>query len=350
MVVCDEDYIIEDWDVTSYYPSLAIVNGFYPQHLGRDFCDIYKDMFEQRKGYAKGTTENAMLKLALNGVYGDSNNVWSPFFDPKYTMAITVNGQLLLCMLADVLVQHGVEVIQMNTDGLTVRYLRQSRLPVHQLFNNWEKRTGLQLERVEYRKMAIRDVNNYLAMAMDIDNNVKRKGAYDYHPGWHQDHSGLVIAMAAEAALLYGREVDDFIHNHHDIMDFMYRAKAPKSSWLEYGFKKVQRTSRYYVSTDGDILDKVMPPTGELGAWKRKNGITDQYYEAVLAEVGDQWDDRIHTKNRTKYEIRRTTYHQGYTVMLANDLCAMSFNDVNYDFYINEANKLVEPINGRKGT
>lgn len=44
--------------------------------------------------YAKGTPENAMLKLALNSVYGDSNNQYSVFYDPMYTMKITVNGQL----------------------------------------------------------------------------------------------------------------------------------------------------------------------------------------------------------------------------------------------------------------
>jgi hypothetical protein len=30
--------------------------------------------------------ESAMLKLALNGVYGDSNNVFSVFYDPLFTM------------------------------------------------------------------------------------------------------------------------------------------------------------------------------------------------------------------------------------------------------------------------
>jgi len=42
-----------------------------------------------------------MLKLALNGTFGDSNNIYSVFYDPQFTMAITVNGQLMLCMLAE---------------------------------------------------------------------------------------------------------------------------------------------------------------------------------------------------------------------------------------------------------
>jgi len=95
--------MIIDADVSSMYPNIAIQNRFYPEHLGVTFCNIYKDLYEQRKSHAKGTTENAMLKLALNGVYGDSNNKFSVFYDPKFTMSITLNGQLLLCLLAETL-------------------------------------------------------------------------------------------------------------------------------------------------------------------------------------------------------------------------------------------------------
>ncbi len=37
-----QEYVIIDADVASLYPSIAIVNGLYPQHLGPEFKDIYK--------------------------------------------------------------------------------------------------------------------------------------------------------------------------------------------------------------------------------------------------------------------------------------------------------------------
>ena len=49
VVESDAEHIIVDLDVTSYYPNLAITNGFYPAHLGREFVSIYKHLFEQRK-------------------------------------------------------------------------------------------------------------------------------------------------------------------------------------------------------------------------------------------------------------------------------------------------------------
>lgn len=96
VVESDDEHVIIDLDVTSYYPNLAITNGFHPEHLGKDFVAIYSNLFEQRKQYPKKSSESAMLKLALNGVYGDSNNKFSVFYDPLFTMSITLNGLSLI--------------------------------------------------------------------------------------------------------------------------------------------------------------------------------------------------------------------------------------------------------------
>jgi hypothetical protein len=50
--------------IESYYPSLAIANGLYPEHLGEAFVKVYADMKNDRTSFKKGTPENAMLKLA----------------------------------------------------------------------------------------------------------------------------------------------------------------------------------------------------------------------------------------------------------------------------------------------
>lgn len=164
VVESDNDGVVVDLDVSSYYPNLAIANRFFPAHLGQEFCDIYQYLYDQRKGYAKGTAENAMLKLALNGVYGDSNNRFSVFYDPLYTMTITLNGQLLLCVLAESLMTiPGLKLIQVNTDGLTVKVPHDQKALVDLARVAWEQRTGLELEEAIYKRMFIRDCNNYIA-------------------------------------------------------------------------------------------------------------------------------------------------------------------------------------------
>jgi hypothetical protein len=341
LIASDNDYIIEDWDVASYYPNLSIVNELYPEHLGSTFCKIYKDVYEQRKTYSKGTSENAMLKLALNGVYGDSNNKYSPFYDPQYTMSITINGQLLLCMLAEELFKvNELSLVQINTDGLSIKYHRELQPFVHSIMKKWEDLTGLTLESAEYNRMFIRDVNNYIAEY--IDGSVKRKGAYEYKMEWHQNHSALIVSKAAEQALLHGTDITEFIHNHDDVMDFMLRTKLPKKYRLNWGEETIQNISRYYVSTEGEILHKWMPAAGPVGTYKRANCLLDSYYKEILKEVGDEWDVRIHTKNKSKYEERTTGIHTGWTVQICNDLNGCTFTDINYEYYIKEAQKLVE--------
>lgn len=353
IVYSDDYWIVEDWDVASYYPNLAIANGLFPQHLGQTFCTIYKEVYEQRKGYAKGTAENAMLKLALNGVYGDSNNKYSPFFDPQYTMSITVNGQLLLCMLAEQLMKLSeLSMVQINTDGLTVRYPRHHQQWVHSVCQWWEQLTNLTLESAEYNRMFIRDVNNYIAEYSNGD--LKRKGAYEYKLGWHQNHSALVVPKAAEAALVHGTDIREFIRGvAHEIHDFFLRTKVPRSSSLEWGGEVISNIARYYISVEGKPLEKVMPPAGPVGEYKRANKLTDAYFNNVMAEIGPGvWDERIHTKNKSMYEIRRTGINTGWTVNVCNNLDSLLVPpdggspmwDLNHEWYIKEAEKLVKPL------
>lgn len=311
-----ENYVIVDLDVASFYPNLAISNELFPAHLGKQFCTIYKNVYDMRSSYPKGTPENAMLKLALNGVYGDSNNVYSPFYDPAYTMAITINGQLLLCMLAEELLKiPGLSMIQVNTDGLTVYVPRVFTGQVEQVRHAWEKLTRLQLEEAIYDVMFIRDVNNYIAV-YEGGKKVKRKGAYCHSVdlGWHQNHSMQVVAKAAEAALVHNKDIRDFITSHEDIHDFMLVTKVPRNSKLLWGDKQVQNITRYYVSTDGAPLTKVMPPLAKS------------------------------LKLNPDAPERRMSVCKGWLTTECNDMKRFNRATLNYDFYIKEAEKLVAPL------
>lgn len=344
IVRSDDEFVIIDLDVASYYPNLAIANNLYPEHLSAKFCEIYKDVYEQRKSHAKGTAANAMLKLALNGVYGDSNNVYSPFYDPQYTMSITINGQLLLCMLAEWLRDiPALTMIQINTDGLTVKLPRHQVSTLNALASAWEDLTGLTLEDVEYKAMYIRDVNNYIGEF--TDGSVKRKGAYEYKLAWHQNHSALVVPKAAEAALVHGTDVAQFIRDHADLYDFMLRAKVPRNNQLLFDGEQVQNTTRYHVANNGGQLVKVAPPTKgfEVGWFKKQNGISNAEYFKHDPLV---WNPDIHTKNRSQYAERRTNIESGWSVVVCNDMTDAQPDNINHDYYIEQAKKLVEPLRG----
>jgi hypothetical protein len=290
-------YLLRDADVSSMYPNLAIANRIYPEHLGEAFCDIYEGLYIQRKSYGKNTPENAMLKLALNGTYGKSNDKYSVFYDPKFTMQITINGQLSLLMLVDRLLKiNDIKLVQLNTDGVTVAMLRDTEDEYKQVCAQWEKDVGLQLEFVDYSKMYIRDVNNYIAVY--TDGKTKRKGAYQFEGlGWHQNQGGLVIPMAAEACMIKGIDVEEFIRNHKEKFDFMLRTKVPRSSKLimrmEDGTEvQQQNICRYYPSVNGGKLIKVMPPLeGKESIEDRELGIDTQWNVKTCNNIENfEWD------------------------------------------------------------
>jgi len=285
VVESDDEYAIIDLDVTSYYPNLAIVNEFHPEHLGKQFCSIYKHLFEQRKQYPKKSAENAMLKLALNGVYGDSNSEHSVFYDPQFTMSITLNGQLLLCLLAEALFEiEGIQLVQVNTDGLTVRVRRSDVLRVERVKADWQMRTKLQLEQALYKAMFVRDVNNYIGLFSD--GTTKRKGAYEWKADWHQNAGALVVPKVAEKVLVENAPIRETVENWPDRMDFMLRTKVPRSSYLQWGAGRVQNVTRYYIAKGGQPLTKWMPPLKGKTEW-RKIGVESGWNVQVCNDIAD---------------------------------------------------------------
>ena len=303
-----ETHSIVDLDVTSYYPNLAITNGFYPAHLGPEFCTIYKNLFDQRKQYPKKSAESAMLKLALNGVYGDSNNQFSPFYDPLFTMSITLNGQLLLCKLAeDLMAIPGLRMIQVNTDGLTVLIPNESRWLLDARVAGWQALTGLQLEEARYKRIFIRDVNNYIGQYED--GSLKRKGAYEWRAGWHQNASALVIPKVTEKVLVDNASIRDTLRTWPNLLDFMLRTKVPRSSFLSIEHagrepQQLQNITRYYIAQGGGHLFKWMPPLAGKSEW-RKIGV-----------------------------------EAGWGVQVCNDLQDAGELPVDFDYYIREVEKL----------
>lgn len=359
-IAADADYMIEDIDVASLYPSIAIVNRLYPEHLGEKFIAEYSNLKTERFKYDKKSAQNGALKLALNGTYGDSNNEFSPFYDPLFTMKITINGQLMLCMLAERIMRvPTVQIIQINTDGMTYKVHRSMKDVTAAIHSEWERFTLLDLEKAYYSRMWVRDVNNYVAESAK-DGKCKLKGAYWYadgngYPGgwteaiskagpsaWHKDLSAHVVQRAAVAAMLHGIDPALFLRLWRDPFDFMLRAKAPRGAKLLIGDREVQKITRYYIASAGEPLHKVAMPTGEIGQFKRKSKLSDFEFDQIMNVIGPGiWDERIHTANKSRYEMVDTSFHAGYQVAECNRSEEFRFDNLNYGWYETEANKLI---------
>lgn len=361
-VIATDDWLLRDIDVAALYPNIAIKNNLTPEHLGKRFTEVYSQLPEDRKRIQKEKgkkhVEANTLKLASNGVYGNSNNKFSVFYDPKYTMTVTINGQLMLCMLAERLMTvPSLKIIQINTDGITYFVHRSHEPHAAALCREWEQLTRLTLEDANYKRMFIRDVNNYIAESMD--GTLKLKGAYwtpdplDYAasisnaqpPAWHKDLGNTVSTRAAVAAMVHGVDPETFIRLCTNPYDFMCRIKVNRSDkliWRKAGcVTEVQRNTRYFVSTNGGQLTKHAPPTGAPGSFKKSPKVSDTEYARVMAETGGAWDARVCTQNKSVHAERVNAVQAGHLVTICNDVRDFDFANINYEYYVNEARKLI---------
>lgn len=317
----DSEYIIIDADVASLYPNVAIKNRLYIEHLGEAFIDLYDKDIVQERLRAKKTGEMSIsdaLKLSANSVYGKSNDENSFLYDPKYTMATTLNGQLLLTMLAERLVDNieNITVLQVNTDGITVKIPRTQEAIYYSVCKYWERDTNLDLEYVEYSKMIIRDVNNYLAIT--TKGKVKNKGAFEVdkvvgnEPAYHKDNSFRIIPLAIEKYFVNGTPIEETLYNHNNIYDFCGRQKFGRDSSGEIHFidgfnikiEKQQKNVRYYISKSGKSFVK-------------------RYSKGSIEAI-----------------------NKGFQVEIFNKYIEKSIKDykINYSFYIKEIYKIINSI------
>lgn len=353
---------IADIDVEAFYPSIAIENKVYPEHLGPGFIDVYKELKADRVAAkkAKDLVKSDALKLANNGVYGDSNNIYGPFYDPKYTMTITVNGQLMLVMAAEQFMKiPGLEILQANTDGMTFRFPRSQRARFDAVAEWWQRMTQMKLEEKQYQRMWIRDVNSYIGHFSEDGINggdrgkYKRKGAYDYElkvgaqKAWHKDHSSLIVQRAANAAFCDDLDPTDFITKHDDMWDFLIREKVTGQSRLVLADgTRCQQTTRYYVAHDGQKMFKIMPPLatkvekGERRFEIHADGHAHAYGARNSFKCSICGDHGPVFKFKYDFDAHNSQHHT-WKVRECNVFDGGPLPGLNYDYYIKETEKLL---------
>lgn len=190
----DDQHVLRDNDVVRYYPQLIINSGKYPLALGNHFTVEFQIIADDRLAAKRickqlekaGITntveyENAKVddeggKIMINGTFGKTGSPYSILFAPTMLIQTTITGQLSLLMLIEWHEYYGISVVSANTDGIVIKCRRDMTHVSEALIAEWQRRTGLEMETVEYKSIHSRDVNNYFAVKSD--GKVKRKGEY----------------------------------------------------------------------------------------------------------------------------------------------------------------------------
>ena len=278
----DNENVIMSSDVASFYPNLAIMNKIAPAHLDRKaFCDLYEWFFNERKKIPKSDPMNYVYKIILNSTYGLSNDKNSFLYDPQFTMFITVNGQLTLMMLYEMIMEAIPEAIPLlqNTDGVETIIPRSKIDLYNEVCKEWEEITNLNLDHTTYKKIILADVNNYIAI--DNNNKAKCKGRFEFENlALHKNKSKLVVPKAIYAYFVNDILPEDYLETNKNILDYCIGSKT-NSGWqqvsksIENGKPldiDLQKINRYYITNKGVKIVKINKNDGreiqlEAGPW-----------------------------------------------------------------------------------
>lgn len=344
IIIPAEDEMLIDIDVASLYPSMLIEYGFYPKHLGPEFLEVYSQIRSERieAKHNGDKIKDSTLKLALNGLSGNLQNEHNFCYSTFAAMQIRINGQLLLLMLAEKLVELGCRIVQANTDGLFVLLKKSIYDKVNNVCREWEQLTKLTLEEDRFEAMYQYAINDYIAVKegyTDVrdrflageqivqkkktgelyksieqiqDDYIKQKGMFITKV---QLGKGLTPKIIPEAVIKYfvdGIPVEDTIKGCKDIKKFLMAEKTGKQWNVEYMKEDIQRTNRFYASTNG----------GYLWKWKQVGNAERQYQNMLAAS--------------------------GVTLLNKFDDKPIEDRKINYRYYLRECYKIIEDLKPRQ--
>ena len=246
-------------DVSSYYPSLIIVDNYMSRASKepQTFTHL-RDMRYKLK--AQKNPKNKIYKILINATFGAMKSEYNTLFDPKQANNICINGQIILTQLIIELSKH-CQLIQSNTDGLVVKYDPKDYQTIVDIVNDFGKRFGLTFDIDKIIKIAQRDVNNY-AIQFE-DGHIEAKGRFSkFEGGNFMQNSLTIIDRALVNYYIHNKSVADTVietYKNNDLAPFQIVCKMGSTyngMYYEYGEEgdtkliPTQKVNRVFATND----------------------------------------------------------------------------------------------------
>ena len=282
---------IRNKDVASSYPHLMTIPlsegkqyGYCSRNIPSPqvFVQTLEDRVKAKKAGDKDTA-NA-LKLVLNTTYGTMLNgrngvAYNDLYDPLMGRSVCITGQLLLLELSVHLTREcpTLKIIQLNTDGIMVSFDNSDEAKWQEITQEWQDRTGFELEEDFIQKIVQKDVNNYVEVPVDggkpkvkggqLVRGILTNGNIDFTtmglPPWDNmtggafniNNNAVVVARAIRDYFVDGTPPEKTIGDCTSILDFQLIAKVGgKYSGVVHmvGNREipVQKVNRVYATAD----------------------------------------------------------------------------------------------------
>lgn len=256
--VSDGEYVVIDFDVTSFYPNIMLNQQLNPPHIGSQFCRVFQSVVDARIA-AKRSGDKVKadtLKIVVNSSFGHLANRWSRLYAPEQMLAVVLSGQLTLLMLIEILESCGVQVVSANTDGIVIKVHKDLESLAREKVREFGVLSNFEFEDTPYRAIALKDCNNYIAIKKD--RSVKGKGLYE-KPNLKKNVAFPICAEAVKRWLSHGIPFFDTIRKA-DFVDFL-SARTVNGGGIQGG-SYLGRVVRWYQSTDRSLSPLVYQTNG----------------------------------------------------------------------------------------
>ena len=342
-------------DVSSLYPNILTKWDLLSRKVDKHGVEAFGNMVQVRMNIKAKMHDNSLskeekkalkdkaarYKLILNTTSGCMKDKFKKIYDPEYNTKMCMLGQLSLLDLIfrlknaerkpkpswarnedDIDASDYFKLIQSNTDGIALELLTSdAEETIDRVCKNWEKDWRFSLEKTVADNLYEKDVNNYVFV--DDSGKIKVKGAYVTK--YSEDNEQDTLAILAQAVVNYflnGKPIRDTICNPENLAtDYQMIKKLggmyDTPTWKrEYGDVEVQKVNRIFPSTD------------------LKNG--GLYKHKKSKEIG------------VLDKVEGTPEH---VLIYNHDIRGMKIGelkDIDYEWYIAEANKRVNDFLGIK--
>lgn len=296
----DENYVIQDADVASFYPNIILINNIIPAHLNNNFVDILRDITKERiEAKKKGDKVKAEgLKITVNSIFGKLNSETFWLQDAMSMLSVTLSGQLYLLMLIEDLMLNGIMTISSNTDGIVARIPRNLLDKYYEVCKAWESKTKFELEYNEYSEYYRIDVNNYITKKKD--GSTKEKGRLLQEVSLKKGYRYPVVSRAIYNYFVHGVPVSKTLKECNNILDFCISQKAGGVFQMELESdsftQKLQKNNRFFVSNSSG------------GTLLKRNKKTNQTIGLMVGELVTILNDYDETLPISEYDIKYSFY------------------------------------------
>ena len=255
----DDECVMLDRDVRSYYPTSILLQGMYPKHLGPAFLKVYERIYYQRLAAKDAGRKNEAesKKIQLNGTFGKLGSPFSIFYSPHLMIQVTLTGQLAILMLIERLELAGIHVVSANTDGIISKVPRDKRALFNAIFFDWECDSGYATEEAEYISVHSQSVNAYIALKQGKNGQIEAKLKGPFTPsgpglpgasGQKKNPNMDVCSDAVVDFLKTGKPVEDTIRECTDPRRFVVVKRVTGGAKDQAG-EKIGKALRWYYAT-----------------------------------------------------------------------------------------------------